>query len=124
MSEISNRAWKIHTGDLPGALSITQVVCTIISDTVLVLLPIWIFRTAKLDSRLRVRLLAVCSISVAEILAGIAQAVVSSVFGGVSSLVCSIVKVTSKKDRFTPVMLTAFSRFLLPCLHVTPSSSF
>lgn len=119
VTETSDPAWKTQFVNQPRTLAIAQLVCTIMSDIPLILLPIWIFRTTELDSALRSRLLAVFSISVAVILAGIAQAVVSFVIGGVPSLLSHVIKVTSVNFGLITVALTLFFRFLSPCLRVT-----
>lgn len=111
MTEMTYWMWRTQAGYQPAVLSIAQVLCTVVSDALLILLPIWIFHTAKLDSGLRLRLLAVLSMSLTEMLAGIAQAVISSVVGGLPSLLCGIVKVTSMKYNLIPVRLIAFVDF-------------
>lgn len=68
---------------------------TLISDALLVILPIWMLQIASFDSGLRARLLAVFSISVVITMAAITHAVVSMVVGGVPSLVCCIIEVTA-----------------------------
>lgn len=65
----------------------------VISDGILVLLPLWILCIAKIDAILRLRLLIAFTVSMATTLVGIARSVVSSVVGGIPSLACGALEV-------------------------------
>lgn len=93
---------------------------TVISDTLLIVLPIWILHTAKLDSGLRARLVAVFLISVAITVAAITHAAVSLIAGGVLGLLCCALEVTTLMLYST--ITDWYVRFSSLCLFVTPLS--
>lgn len=111
--------WPRHSWEQPSAISISQVIstlrfylpklyatacffhaATVLSDALLVLAPLWIIHSVKIDAAIRSRLLAVFCISIITTLVGIIHVVVAAVVGGLPSLLFAILEVNSVGTSF------------------------
>jgi len=77
----------------PDYISISQTITTVVSDALLIFLPLLILRSVKIDLALRWRLLVIFCISIITTAAGIVHVAVSVTIGGMSSLLCAALEI-------------------------------
>jgi len=77
----------------PDYISISQIITAIVSDALLVFLPLWILHSVKIEPALRSRLLVAFCISIITTAAGIVHVAVSVTIGGIPSLLCAALEI-------------------------------
>jgi len=75
--EVTDPVWSAHSGKEPLAVSVAQVSTAIVSNVLLIALPVWIIRKVRLNQGLRFRLVSVFSLSVITTLAAITHFVIT-----------------------------------------------
>jgi len=94
--EVAFTAWISKPGALCSfgtAVPITQILATIISNMVLIVAPLWILRTVRVNSVLSSCLLSVFSVSVATTLAALAHAILSLVASPMLEAIGALVEI-------------------------------